>query len=648
MHFARKVSLGLLGLVVLFSSLAGWSRLQADPLAVAPAMQEKINKTIADGVKYLRTNQGADGSWAQPMERFKIGYTALPGLTLLECGAAADDPVVLRAARLVRASAPRLEETYEIALSILFLDRLGDPKDRKLVQSLALRLIAGQTATGGWTYRCPRLLVAQEGQLLRILRQLSPDDVFRPTLVGETPSPGESPGTLTPSIDKTEPEKPSPGETSPDKGKPSPGEIEEAKSNSPEGAPKERSGPPARSLTRPVLCIKMLDHPPEPGPAVPAKVVEPVKPVAEGPLVIPPMFQKLPVLNDPDKLQMVDPEQKAFDPTIGTTDNSNTQFAMLAIWAARRYEIPTRRTLTLITRRFHTSQIHDGGWNYYYKMGGAAHELRGPAMTCVGLLGLAIAHGLANDQADGNPPPQGAFGPGKRVPPDARIVNGFLALQPFLGEPQGKTEGIPNNNLYYLWSVERVAVLYGLRTIGPKDWYRWGAEVLVSNQNPGGHWEKGNYHGATPTINTCLALLFLKRVNLAGDLKGKLAFQAEDLSATLVTRAAPKKNGVDPRPAVEAPPRSDPPAVTPDLPASTPAPLARTTTETEDSGASGGRRSLLSWLLPVVVLVVVLVGAGVVLLVVYKRESAEADRSARKSTKSRSGKSGKRRPRPVP
>ena len=77
-------------------------------------------------------------------------------------------------------------------------------------------------------------------------------------------------------------------------------------------------------------------------------------------------------------------------------------------------------------------------------------------------------------------------------------------------------------NLYFLWSVERVAMLYDLRTIGGKDWYGWGAQILVHNQQPNGAWPTAFYHGNNPPLNTCFALLFLKRSNLVQDLTNNL------------------------------------------------------------------------------------------------------------------------------
>ena len=54
---------------------------------------------------------------------------------------------------------------------------------------------------------------------------------------------------------------------------------------------------------------------------------------------------------------------------------------------------PARGGLDLIVCRFRTSQNANGSWGYHYLLGGGQSE--GPAMTCVGLLGLAVGHGLA-------------------------------------------------------------------------------------------------------------------------------------------------------------------------------------------------------------------------------------------------------------
>jgi hypothetical protein len=67
---------------------------------------------------------------------------------------------------------------------------------------------------------------------------------------------------------------------------------------------------------------------------------------------------------------------------------------------------------------------------------------------------------------------------------------------------------------YFLWCLERVAVIYGMKEIGGKDWYQWGSTVLVKAQKEDGTWSDGY----APAIDTSFAILFLTRANLAPDL----------------------------------------------------------------------------------------------------------------------------------
>src|SRR5262249_3233903 len=70
------------------------------------------------------------------------------------------------------------------------------------------------------------------------------------------------------------------------------------------------------------------------------------------------------------------------------------------------------------------------------------------------------------------------------------------------------------SKLYFLWSLERVAVIFGLETIGSHQWYPWAAELLVRIQQGNGSWADP---GPGP-VPTCFALLILRRSNLAQDL----------------------------------------------------------------------------------------------------------------------------------
>jgi hypothetical protein len=269
-------------------------------------------------------------------------------------------------------------------------------------------------------------------------------------------------------------------------------------------------------------CIKTLE--PAPAPAEPTRTAkdDKAKPAKKG--TVPAHLRNLPIFIDPEKLVMAEIEGHK-------TDNSNTQFAILALWAAQRYDVPMDRTLRLLVRRFQVSQNPlTGSWDYPFAVGGTNEDKR-PQMTAVGLLGLAVGHGLAA-------PARGAGV--HRQAKDPAILKGFVALSKHIGRPTGQWQGHAQPNLYYLWSLERVAVLYNLERIADKDWYRWGAEVLVANQQPAGNWQNGQYWGSSPVLDTCLALLFLQRANLARDLAEKLPFNPGDLN-TAVTDQAKKE-----------------------------------------------------------------------------------------------------------
>src|SRR5207247_732425 len=101
------------------------------------------------------------------------GATSLNGLALLEAKISKDnaelkqavDKAIERATESVRASVPSLSQTYSISLAIMFLDRLGDAADIPLIESLMVRLIAGQTRDGGWGYNCPTVSDAEVARL---------------------------------------------------------------------------------------------------------------------------------------------------------------------------------------------------------------------------------------------------------------------------------------------------------------------------------------------------------------------------------------------------------------------------------------------------------------------------------------------------
>jgi hypothetical protein len=308
----------------------------------------RVNRAIDRGLTYLR--QG----WSHP-EAYQ-DYLGLVGLTLLECDVPRDDSAVRRIADLVRGQC-NLDHTYDLCLAILFLDRLGDPKDDAIIRTFARRLLHGQNSSGAFETYCP---------------------LFRRPGVSTTP----------------------------------------------------------------------LDN------------------------------------------------------------NSNAQFAVLALWAAQRHGVSVGPALREVARHFRQTQHDDGSWPYLTGVPGGRLD----DMTCAGLMCLAIERGASPGYYTRNGSPRGPI-----VVDDPAITRGFR----FLGKACDRVANGGATDawdwLYFLWSLERVAAVYGLETIGSRPWYPWVADLIVRRQ----HDEDGCWSAEGPepvAVTTCFALLILRRSNLTPDL----------------------------------------------------------------------------------------------------------------------------------
>ena len=217
---------------------------------------KEIAATIARGVAFLKESQSPQGTWDEPAQNdHQLGMTALAGLALLENGVAREASEISRAREIVAELATTSDQTYDIALAILFLARCQQGRRGEadaLIRTLGQRL-AGGDREGIWDYQVPR----------------------------------------------TEPE-------------------------SATSAGRSRGGGGRRGARRP-----------------------------------------------------------QFFP--GQGDNSNTQFALLGLWAASRHGCDSDQALEAIDHHFRSSQLRDGRWGYRLGMNGT------DSMTCAGLMGLTIA-----------------------------------------------------------------------------------------------------------------------------------------------------------------------------------------------------------------------------------------------------------------
>jgi VWFA-related protein len=205
----------------------------------------------------------------------------------------------------------------------------------------------------------------------------------------------------------------------------------------------------------------------------------------------------------------------------GVGDNSNTQFALLGLWAAGRHGFDPDAGLESIDRHFRSTQLDDGRWGYRLGMGGA------DAMTCAGLMGLAIAAArpsLAERQT--------ARARGAALAADPAFIAALKAVG------QDARRASLQSDIYYLWSLERVCVALGLRSLDGFDWYAHGAQILLERQEDDGGWPHDRW-GRLPS--TCLALLFLRKANLAFEIDRVLRLSSTQDGRRVVPTSARKE-----------------------------------------------------------------------------------------------------------
>ena len=185
-------------------------------------------------------------------------------------------------------------------------------------------------------------------------------------------------------------------------------------------------------------------------------------------------------------------------------DNSNSQFAVLALHEAERAGAVVRQpTWDHAAAYWRGCQVADGSWGYRppYQSGTGS-------MTCAGI-GATVICSL---RTSGH---------------DALVDDGLVTCC----RPQDENERLedainwlrknfsvgrnPASSLwhyYYLYGLERVGRLTARRFIGDHDWYREGAELLVSQQDQFSHrWIGTGSDDRNPHIGTAYALLFLSK-----------------------------------------------------------------------------------------------------------------------------------------
>jgi hypothetical protein len=206
------------------------------------------------------------------------------------------------------------------------------------------------------------------------------------------------------------------------------------------------------------------------------------------------------------------------------TDLSNTQFSILALWEAAKagVEVPDivwQRTLALYLKL----QKTDGSWNY-----GSAPGLEEGgdtagygSMSAAGLATIYICSDML-DMASGCPCLPGKSGGANRAELNKRIDLALSWLEPHfdVSTNPAAVKNKAEHVLYWLYGVERVGLAAGYKYFGSHNWYKEGAERLLSQQGGDGSWAGGLAEAYRPGgangpadsgrfSNTCFAILFL-------------------------------------------------------------------------------------------------------------------------------------------
>jgi hypothetical protein len=199
------------------------------------------------------------------------------------------------------------------------------------------------------------------------------------------------------------------------------------------------------------------------------------------------------------------------DTRAGIADNSNTQYAVLALWAAKQIgiDIPKQAFEQIQTYYLNhqSKQLgpNDGSWVYAVGTNFAAN-LNAPSMTMTvaGVCGLFVS-GMELDvrrevlRKDGTADNCGKYEENPAIHKGLAWIARNFELT------------LPQRTFYHLYGIERLGRLSGQRYIGGHDWYREGCKFLVDRQRPDGSWAMTGAWDNWPEVSTSFALLFLSK-----------------------------------------------------------------------------------------------------------------------------------------
>ena len=207
-------------------------------------------------------------------------------------------------------------------------------------------------------------------------------------------------------------------------------------------------------------------------------------------------------------------------PRPNKADNSNSQFALLALYEAERAGVKVEPAVWRLAHAYwEDSQNTDFSWGY--ERGGFAWVAGASpgtgSMTAAGITSTIIAMGRTG-QADAKVNGDTIQCCGEQTS-NERLDKALAWLgNTFTVRTNPSLSGRAGNDwlFYYLYGIERVGRVTGQRFLinrnGDKhDWYRAGAEMFAGIQRQDGAWRGPNPIERNEYIGTALALLFMSK-----------------------------------------------------------------------------------------------------------------------------------------
>ena len=188
----------------------------------------------------------------------------------------------------------------------------------------------------------------------------------------------------------------------------------------------------------------------------------------------------------------------------GAGDNSNSQFALLALHEADRAGVRVRQDVWMRAQQYWVSCANgDGSWGYTVGNSGGSGS-----MTCAGIASVWITSehvGTPDARAARDNVSCCGGGSSPKV-----IERGITWLGKRFSVVENPGTGGQTWLYYYLYGLERVGRFTARRFIGESDWYLEGAKMFVANQDA----FSGAFRGGRiedPVVATSFALLFLAK-----------------------------------------------------------------------------------------------------------------------------------------